>query len=83
MFTCDNGHQLGTEGKTLSNTGVLHTLDCNHFHVGSFEQAESIDAVTTLLMFMCMLRNTNVNELMYYIRYHCVFYGGIARIIPT
>jgi hypothetical protein len=22
-FTCDNGHQLGTEGKTLSYTGVL------------------------------------------------------------
>jgi hypothetical protein len=22
-ITCDNGHQLGTEGKTLSNTGVL------------------------------------------------------------
>jgi hypothetical protein len=23
MFTCDNGHQLGTEGTTLSNTRVL------------------------------------------------------------
>jgi hypothetical protein len=22
-FTCDNGHKVGTEGKTLSNTGVL------------------------------------------------------------
>jgi hypothetical protein len=46
-----------------SNT-ELFTLICNHSRVFTFEKAEGINVILILLMFIYVLWNANLNELM-------------------
>jgi hypothetical protein len=48
-----------------SNT-VLFTLIGNHSRVFTFEQAEGINLILILLIFIYVLWNANINELMKY-----------------
>jgi hypothetical protein len=46
----------------MNSSTVLFTLDCNHSRIHTFEQAEGINVILILLIFMYVLQNTNMNE---------------------
>jgi hypothetical protein len=53
----------------MNSSTVLFTLDCNHSHVNTFEQAEGINVIQILLIFIYILWNANTNGLMSCIHY--------------
>jgi hypothetical protein len=53
----------------MNSTTVLFTLNFNHSHVNTFEQAEGINVIHILLILMHILWNANMNESMSYTSY--------------
>jgi hypothetical protein len=49
--------------KEMNSSIVLFTLDCNLFHILTFEQVEGINVTLIMLIFIRVLWNTNMNEL--------------------
>jgi hypothetical protein len=59
-----------------SNT-VLFRLDCIHSRIFAFEQAEGINVILTLLIFIYVLWNERINELSEH-DYHIFFFAFLS-----